>query len=265
MKVVAFDIGIKNLAYCVLEGSEVLAMENVSLLEPVQPILCSSCTARASLRIQQAPYCKRHLPKTHKILPELLKKISFMRLKALLVEQEMQVAKTKEKCLDILHTRFALPFEQPKQTNASHASLEIIHDGIRAFVKGVWPMLSGCTAVLLENQPVLKNPHMKSVQILLFATLREYYLQQGHTPAYHFVHAKKKVQDAPAGDAGYAERKNKSEERVRALFEAGTIRNPTLYAMWNAATKKSDMADAVCMVVDYKPVQTFDEDHMAFK
>ena len=33
------------------------------------------------------------------------------------------------------------------------------------------------------------------------------------------IHAKKKVGDAPKGDAGYAERKHKSEERVRQMFE----------------------------------------------
>lgn len=92
---------------------------------------------------------------------------------------------------------------------------------------------------------------MKSVQVLLFATLREQFLQHTQTPSYHFVHAKKKVQDAQTGDAGYAERKNKSEARVKQLFESGSVVNPVLYEKWSAATKKSDMADAVCMAVDF--------------
>jgi hypothetical protein len=64
------------------------------------------------------------------------------------------------------------------------------------------------------------------------------------------VHAKKKVQDAPAGDAGYAERKNKSEDRVKQLFDSGSIVNAELYEKWKKAAKKSDMADAICMAFD---------------
>jgi hypothetical protein len=199
-------------------------------------------------------YCKRHIPKTHTILPELAKKkLPVHAILKELVKTHCEAAdgKTKEKCLDALSKKFAFVFEQPKQANASHVSLEIIHDALRAFVSASWPEFSGCTHVLLENQPAFKNPHMKSVQVLLFATLREQFLKNGQTPSYHFVHAKKKVKDAPAGDAGYAERKHKSEDRVIQLFESGSVTNPVLYEKWKNASKKSDMADAICMAVDF--------------
>ena len=249
----AFDIGIKNLAFCIKEGSQLLALENVNLLPPVEPVPCSSCTLRASYRVQDAVYCKRHIPKTHTILPELIKKKLPVHavLKELVKTHCDADGKTKEKCLDALSKKFAFAFEQPKQANASHVSLETIHDALRAFVHAAWPQFSGCIHVLLENQPAFKNPHMKSVQVLLFATLREQFLHHQQTPSYHFIHAKKKVQDAAAGDAGYTERKNKSEERVKQLFASGSVVNPVLYDKWSAATKKSDMADAVCMAVDF--------------
>jgi hypothetical protein len=92
---------------------------------------------------------------------------------------------------------------------------------------------------------------MKSVQVLLFATLREQFLQNNQTPEYHLVHAKKKVKDAQAGDEGYAERKNKSEERLKSLFDKGSVTNQTVYEEWKKAKKRSDMADALCMCVDF--------------
>lgn len=253
-KVLAFDIGIKNLAFCVLEGTHVHALENINLLPPVEPVACSSCKLRASYRVNEKVYCKRHIPKTHTILPELAKKK--LPLHATLKELvkthcEAVDGKTKEKCVDALSKKFAFAFEQPKQANASHVSLEMIHDALRVFAQESWSVFDGCTHVLLENQPAFKNPHMKSVQVLLFATLREQFLQHGQMPKYHFVHAKKKVQDAQAGDAGYAERKNKSEDRVRQSFESGSVVNPVLYEKWKNATKKSDMADAVCMAIDF--------------
>lgn len=254
VKVLAFDIGIKNLAFCVLEGTHVHALENVNLLDPVMAVTCISCTSNASCQVNDQPYCKRHVPKSHSILPELMtKKLPVhKRLKELVQEHGCETdGKTKEKCVEALQTKFVFPFIQPKQANASHVSLEIIHDALRSFVQSKWEQFSDCTHVLLENQPAFKNPHMKSVQVLLFATLREAFLTHSQTPAYHFVHAKKKVQDAEKGDAGYNERKSKSEARLVQLFDSHTIDNSVLYEEWKRAKKKSDMADALCMAVDF--------------
>jgi hypothetical protein len=144
-------------------------------------------------------------------------------------------------------------------------SLSEIHDALRTFVQGRWDMLRQATHVLLENQPAFKNPHMKSVQVLLFATLREHFLRSSaptasaptasaptaSIPPFHLIHAKKKVGDAPKGDAGYAERKQKSEERVRHMFEQNRLHGQEFYDHWKRSTKKSDMADALCMAGDY--------------
>ena len=95
---------------------------------------------------------------------------------------------------------------------------------------------------------------MKSVQVLLFATLREKFLATaapGPMPEYHLVHAKKKVADAKKGDEGYTERKSKSEDRLRALFDNGQVTASAIYEAWQKAKKKSDMADALCMCVDF--------------
>jgi hypothetical protein len=254
-KALAFDIGIKNLAYCILENDKsVLALENCSLLEPVEHTLCFMCKAKASYTADNKVFCKRHIPGTHTILPELSQKKlpPIKTLRELIKTHECEnLGTTKEKCLESLGKKFALPFEQPKQQNASKTSLEEIHDALRTFVQDKWTVFSNCTHVLLENQPAFKNPHMKSVQVLLFATLREKFLTCGQIPEYHLVHAKKKVGDAPKGDEGYTERKNKSEERLKALFENGTVINSDIYATWQKAKKKSDMADALCMCVDF--------------
>lgn len=254
-KVIAFDIGIKNLAFCVLENdTNVIALENCNILEPVEQVNCSKCTLKASYKADNQVFCKRHIPKTHTILKELdAKKLPTIKVLKELVKTHKceNLGNSKEQCLESLSKKFTLHFEQPKQANASKISLEEIHDSLRKFVEDKWSVLNGCTHVLLENQPAFKNPHMKSVQVLLFATLREKFLTNLQTPSYHLVHAKKKVTDAKKGDEGYAERKNKSEERLKALFDEGVVVNPILYEEWNKAKKKSDMADALCMCVDF--------------
>lgn len=255
-KVLAFDIGIKNLAFCVLdkESSTVLALENCTLLDPVQAITCSSCKVKGSFQVNNNPYCKKHIPKTHTILPELSKnKLPPNKILKDLVKKHgcQQLGISNEKCLQSLSIKFALPFLQPKAENASKMSLESIHDGLRQFIKKHANVFMECTHVLLENQPVFKNPHMKSVQVLLFATLRDWYLDQEKCPHFQLVHAKKKVDDAAKGDTGYAERKQKSEDRVKKLFDEKELFGSTHYDNWKRAKKKSDMADAICMAVDH--------------
>ena len=257
-KVLAFDIGIKNLAFCVLENNHsVLALENCNILEPVEQVNCSKCTVKASYKAGDSVYCKRHIPATHTILAELdTKKLPAMKtLKELVKAHNCEnLGNSKEKCLESLAKKFTLHFEQPKQANASKVSLEEIHDSLRKFVQEKWAIFSGATHVLLENQPAFKNPHMKSVQVLLFATLREKFLATaapGPMPEYHLVHAKKKVADAKKGDEGYTERKSKSEDRLRALFDNGQVTASAIYEAWQKAKKKSDMADALCMCVDF--------------
>jgi len=254
-KVIAFDIGIKNLAFCILENDKrVIALENCNILDPVEDVKCSKCTLRASFQVNDSVFCKRHIPNTHTILPELDTKKSpnIKVLKELIkIHNCENLGSSKDKCIESLAKKFTLHFEQPKQMNAAKVSLEDIHDSLRKFVKNNWHLFDACTHVLLENQPAFKNPHMKSVQVLLFATLREQFINASQTPQYHLVHAKKKVSNATKGDEGYAERKNKSEERLRHLFESGEVENPEIYIKWKNAKKKSDMADALCMCVDF--------------
>jgi hypothetical protein len=255
-KVLAFDIGIKNLAFCVLEnGKQVLALENCNILEPVEEVKCFMCASKASFTVSDKVFCRRHIPGTHTILPELsTKKLPVIKiLKELITKHECEnLGLTKEKCLESLSKKFALHYEQPKQTNAAKVTLEEIHDSLRKFTKDKWSVFSGATHVLLENQPAFKNPHMKSVQVLLFATLREMFLSNGEIPEYHLVHAKKKTAGTKKGDEGYSERKNKSEERLKEMFDSVQVENAEIYSAWQKANKKSDMADALCMCADFK-------------
>jgi hypothetical protein len=256
-KILAFDIGIKNLAFCVLEqGTKVTALENVNLLPAVESVVCQHppCKLTARFQADTIPYCKRHLPKNRPVLTEwTTPKVPANKVLKDLVREKgcPSTGTSNAACIAALSTQFAIPFEQPKQTSAAKVSLETIHDALRAFVHSKRDLFLGCTHVLLENQPAFKNPHMKSVQVLLFAVLRDFFLSQSQSPVYQFIHAKKKVADAQKGDAGYAERKSKSEDRVKDLFTSGSLNATPLYMQWVAAKKKSDMADALCMCVDH--------------
>ena len=133
-------------------------------------------------------------------------------------------------------------------TKALDTELTILHDAIRKFVGDHVALFRTATTILLENQPVLKNPTMKSVQILLFATLRDM-LQPG-PPVLKLVHAGKKVQVDEKGDAGYKDRKAASEAKVRKILEEKTVDSAKWITFFGSHTKKNDLADAFCMCID---------------
>jgi hypothetical protein len=106
--------------------------------------------------------------------------------------------------------------------------------------------------VYIEHQPVLKNPVMKTVQLLIFATLRERLLLAGSQTNFHFVHAGKKVKGAEVGDAGYKDRKAGGEARVKLYlgkFPFGSEQH-RWFLWWLGQGKKDDLADTLCMLMD---------------
>lgn len=287
-RVLAFDIGIKNLAYCIFDKpsksntadisgctSTILAWENVNLLTdgtaaPVKTV-CNRCVKAAKFAVVRdgvnSFYCGRHVPadrpaysksdgKPYTSMPPATS-LKESAAAANLGRPLVKGTPKKEDWIALLATHYALPLSaiQPvkKVTKALGASLETLHDAILAMilVDRRYDFFMSCTKVLLENQPVLKNPTMKSVQILLFATLRDNFKAEKEVaPAFHLVHAGKKVRGIEAGDAGYAARKEGGEARVRAWLNANSA-GSKWDALFTGAAKKSDLADALCMCLDF--------------
>jgi hypothetical protein len=153
------------------------------------------------------------------------------------------------KFLESLATKHSLPIEKVKLKKAIETELTQLHDAIRRFVISNAEIFRQSTHILLENQPVLKNPTMKSVQILLFATLRD--VLQPAPPPLKLVHAGKKVQGMETGDSGYKSRKDASEAKVEQLLTAGKLDEAAKWLThFKGHGKKSDLADAFCMCWD---------------
>ena len=260
-RVLAFDIGIRNLAWCLMEGGQkpkILGWQNYDLLtgsgaeQPKTKILCNRCTVAAAFTnpTEANPTCLRHCPPTHPPLKDLsgavyrrLPPLKQLRLLAPLVKSA-----TRAKLLAALSLTHSLPIEKIKLKKAVETELTLLHDSIRTFITTHLQSFRQATQICLENQPVLKNPTMKSVQILLFATLRDM-LQPGPPPL-KLVHAGKKVQGLETGDAGYKSRKDASEAKVMQLLSGTKMEAADWLAYFKGHGKKSDLADAFCMCWD---------------
>ena len=264
-RVLAFDIGIKNLAWCCadISGSKYMirGWSNENLItggtaeEEVASGKCSSCKAKASYQRDATLYCAKHCPPLTPPLRDLsgtlLKKIPAVAvLKSLATQHQADKAdlKSKEKLLVFLAKHYTFPM--PPKAKVKQFELEGVHDGIRSVVLKNRDLFAGCTEILLENQPAFKNPVMKSVQMLLYATLRD--VLQPSPPKLRLVHAGRKTAGATKGDEGYAERKGAGEARVVAAFTSGVVVSTAQKDLrwFSDQKKKSDLADALCMVLD---------------
>jgi len=265
--ILAFDIGIRNLAWCLLRGStapdakpQILGWQNYDLLTgqgaeaKPKKASCVRCSHAGIFEnpVDAGPTCLKHCPATHPPFKDLsggtpFKKIPDM--KTLRRCAPLVRGGSKGAFVEELKKTFSLPVVVPKMRKALEVELTTIHDAIRAFVAGNLETFRQATHILLENQPVLKNPTMKTVQILLFATLRDM-LQPGPPPL-RLVHAGKKIQGLESGDAGYKSRKDASEAKVAQTLEKGKVADgPTWLATFKGHAKKSDLADAFCMCWD---------------
>jgi hypothetical protein len=267
--VAAFDIGIKNLAFCIFNTGtrNIAAWENVNLFDVMSAATATAatdaptckkpaCKSKPSWTVKGgATYCLRHIPAEFTPLKTsdgtILKKIPTL---ATLKELSGTAAtyKKKEDCVAHLMDKYAMPIPPQKKDKAKDAGLDYIHDAIRKMIYARQDVFKTCNCILLENQPVFKNPTMKSVQMILFTTLREFfYTHRLDIPPIQFIHAGKKVKGATKGDAGYAERKDGGEARVKKWLEDAGPGAATARTIFNAAKKKSDLADALCMCLDY--------------
>jgi len=276
-RVLAFDIGIKNLAWCCgdISGSvTVRGWANENLIsggtaeEDAAANCCEVCKKKAAYQKDASKFCVRHCPPSAPALRDmsgnLLKKIpSLVVLKGLAASSTGQKFKSKDLVIEYLKGKYSFPMAAKV---VKKVDLESLHTGIRKMVLANRAMFASCNEILLENQPVLKNPVMKSVQMILFATLRDLLWPSDEglngpsgpngPPKVRLVHAGRKTSTTTivAGDDGYTDRKNASEARILDGIKSGKIimgfsdgRDATWFGR---QTKRSDLADCLSMVMD---------------
>jgi hypothetical protein len=267
----ALDIGIKNLAYCIAEpaistdiSGNTIAIKHWSLVNltdlndtPKATCEMSGCVKPAKAMSPRGLVCGRHIIKDNQIFDETtgqpIKKaatngqmVAFLKAKGL--DHKGNRSELFEKVKNIA----TLPLVKKKSVASFADNTCNLHDAIRGWISRDWNHIKDVKHVYIEHQPVLKNPVMKTVQLLIFATLRERFLAAGNTVAFHFVHAGKKVKGAEVGDAGYKDRKAGGESRARAFLSksaVGSAHNQWL-TWWLGQGKKDDLADTLCMLLD---------------
>lgn len=176
----AFDIGIKNLAYCLISNSEdnkakIIDWGIIDLTDSIKSNYDKTCcflnckqTAKfCNLTNKSLKYCGIHCKKIDKDKLIDLKKIPCYK------ENCKQIAKFYDPLTKLYAcTRHSKDFSgekveifQKKATNIPLLTLS------RLLFKKMeeYPLFLEATDIIIENQPVLKNPTMKSIQMILYS------------------------------------------------------------------------------------------------
>ena len=280
-----FDMGIRNLAYCLMEHPadntgqwRILAWDNVDLLSGGQSAQtarkCVGCGGPAAWCNSDELWCKgcatgiRRKKAATRIptLPHLPCGVAAKDLKKLGVTGGWATAKSKKDELVVEATkRYLMPWKAPKATSPSLAHIRRCMD---SWLTSVLPTFAQATLIRLENQPVMKGPTMKSIQIMLFTLLGHRLEKEGWKGEIVFVHAGTKTKGAEETemiedpildqeDVGtatvategkaYRARKKTAESETIAALEAAKATE--WLTMFQGRSKKSDLADAFLMAL----------------
>jgi hypothetical protein len=170
---IGWDIGIKNLSYCIIdEKFNIIDWNIVNLIEDEPPKIDNCCKLTQNgehckrkvhyvNRKNNNYYCKIHSKKEDELL-EIGKcfEIGCETIAKVIVTDNKYYCKKHSKNKEVIKTL-------TKEKSANKVNLDILG---RNMIKKLDDILdlSDVKTVVIENQPVLKNPKMKSIQMILF-------------------------------------------------------------------------------------------------
>ena len=296
-----FDMGIRNLAFCLIRHEpdnkwNILAWDNVDLLEggvsAQDAKKCVACTGTASwIGPDKKKWCKSCATQT-RVKKAAKEKPGFPTLAcgfAVKGLRELAEAKgvadwKKMKKDDLIAWASAAHLVPWKPVKATDSAIGLILAALNKWLDSVLPTFAAATLIRLENQPALKIPTMKSVQMILYTLLSHRLVREhGWSGRIEFVHAGVKTRGLAAAPAtapapataavptataavptataavptaatkddakAYQERKATAEaETVRHLTAQGTTGAAWL-TYFQGKSKKSDLADAFLMAL----------------
>ena len=296
MRVLSFDIGIKNLAWCLTEAYDMPVRENSSQ-EPCWKILdwgvwdlrvdikdemyhpefccgitksgkvCGRVPVYSDLSGEEClgGYCKTHSKNSNaKHTSEDIKKlpktgINTLKEEAIALGINIRGLRKNEiinRISEIYNKRCL--YTIPKLKNSKKMGLPEIHDRI---IQRIRDLHCSADLVLIENQPVRMNATMKTIQIILWTSLREKMLNLGiEKPNIKFVNASKKLTVSPKEEfpwcfeidrthnprlREYSQRKKESILRVGKILD---LTKQGTHLQWFLKNpKKDDLADCLLM------------------
>ena len=151
-RIISIDVGIKNLAYCIIErdGSEfkIIKWDIINILDD---------------KIKDEPGCQNHIK--DKLCD---KKASFI------LQNNIHFC-NKKTCEKAIAKQYPdMKIKKLKRITVKSTSILELGSILLRKLKDIKEHIVNVDEVIIENQPVLKNPTMKTIQIIIFTWFIEH-------------------------------------------------------------------------------------------
>ena len=239
MKILSIDVGIKNLAICILD-----IQKNTHTIIDWGIINCAQDIIDASLKCcvtRKKGVCKKMA--VNKVIGNIDNKdceLGYCNLKT--CQKELHSNYTKKQIKKI------------KKLNSNHISINVLAKILHRELEKITG-LDQIDMVIIENQPVLKNPKMKSIQMIVFSFFLFKALDHSYPYEVKLFNASKKLKiyDGPeikTTKKKYAKRKFLSIEYTKYFIKKFKIDTKWL-EVFTEAQKKDDFADCYLQALTY--------------
>lgn len=236
MKILSIDVGIKNLAICIIDiQDKTHTIIDWGIINCAQDIIDASlkccvtrkkgvCGKMAVNRATDGQDCE----------------LGYCHLKT--CQKELHSHHTKKQIKKI------------KKLNANHISINVLAKILYRELEKITG-LDQIDMVIIENQPVLKNPKMKSIQMIVFSYFLFEQMRHSHPYEVKLFNASKKLKayDGPEIKTTkkiYAKRKFLSIEYTKYFIKKFKIETKWL-DVFTLAKKKDDLADCYLQALTY--------------
>ena len=215
MNILSFDVGIKNLSYCTLDENK--DIKNWGILNLNESPKCSMCLKKPCEK--QASYITEINGKKCYYCTTHIKHKSLGKIKKKKINTNHDMMNLSQICIKNLKT----------------LNLENI------------------SSVLIENQPALKNPVMKSIQMIIytFFIIEGVMKESSSIKSVHMVNARNKLKvykGEPVSIPFKNDKKNKYKinKFLSVEYTKNMIQNQTdeIKYIFNSSKKKDDLADS---------------------
>jgi len=250
MKLLSIDVGIKNLALCLLnienkEKYEILNWDVVNLCNEID-VKCFMCSKSAKFINKEIHCCKKHIPDTGLSLidKELemknLKKTKVNDIKEIFKRHNIEFDNKTSKVLlldyfeKLIPDKYVIPFSN--KVNCNDLNLIEIGINLKDKLNNLYENMKIDT-VIIENQISPIANRMKTLQ----GMIAQYFILNDMTDI-QFISASNKLKDYVSKKTTYSERKHKGIE----ICEEILINNTDICQyldMFNTHKKRDDLAD----------------------
>ena len=273
MQIISFDVGIKNMAYCIFECKEnELYVQDWGILNLVSPIENHTCTIQikgkkpkicektAKFSKNNQYFCMTHAKSEASIhswiLPSPSLRSSHLKKKS--KEELIEIGnhyhmfesnpKTKKECLEIIETELQKKkLQEIKKRKASANDVNLIEVGINMKKELDKLDLKYIDEVIIENQISKIANRMKTVQ----GMLTQYFIMQENIPHIEYISSFNKLKDHQSKNKENSYKQHKIDSIVICQEFLKVNSNLSSWSSSLQISKKDDLADAFLQGIWY--------------